>query len=132
MTFDWSFLILCYIVAVLLHEFGHWFYFTRELKKNVFIHFGKYNDKIRFFTGKEEDYKKLKPSQLRDIYLQGIGFGVIFLIIMLLFKQDQFVGLIVVGCAYLYSCMKDIAKAERASKLIKRDSKADKDEIKTI
>ena len=107
---DLSYLILIFILSIIFHELGHWFYFSRALKKDVLISFGKYAGKLRLFTGKESDYSGLNKTQLKDLYSSGVYWGAAPLVISLILNPSQAPYLLPVAVFYALGCSSDLNK----------------------
>lgn len=89
------------ILAVLLHEFGHWLYFKYELHKNIKVHWSW--DKI--IVGSAIDYHRLSSKQKFFIYYIGVILGIIPILLLIIY--NLFSGFIVF-CLYLWACSSDI------------------------
>lgn len=82
------YVVLVYLIYMIVHELGHFYYFRYILKRNVYIHFGKYKGQWMLFTGQESDYKGLTNKQKQGVYMSGILTGFIFLFGVFLTTSD--------------------------------------------
>jgi len=89
-----------FVLAIILHELGHYAYFVYKLKKRVTITF-KYTKKgYKLTVGTPKDYVGLKRKALVGIYASGIltGFIPIAITAVSIWPFSVFIFPYLVGC----------------------------------
>jgi membrane-bound acyltransferase YfiQ involved in biofilm formation len=96
--------ILLYLASALVHEIGHLYTLKQhEPKSKIRIFFeGK---RLKITAGEEETYNKLEKKELYNIYLSGIVWGAVLIILTgVLIHWILFF----ITIPYIYACKKDI------------------------
>ncbi len=104
---QWGFILLVLIISIFLHELGHYIYF-KKVGKKVRIRYRskwKFRDVTwKFEVGTWKDYQGLDIRQMMYVYMSGIFFGLIPIIIGI-FIQKYFVIALVL---YFAGCRNDL------------------------
>lgn len=100
------------LLSIIFHEFGHWIYFKRTLKKNVKVKWIWKGIFGSFETGELEDYNVMTDREYFDVNMYGIGIG---LIPIILFSIINFFYIYML-LPYSFGAWNDLKEAYKASK----------------
>lgn len=102
--------IAVYPIAILAHEFGHYWYFRHIGNHHVDIKFTWNSYRGHHFeVGTPSDYRSLDLNDLNRVYFSGVLFGLIPLFLYSLYHMIGFLWVPV----YLYGCRKDLMNMAR-------------------
>lgn len=109
----------CLILAIILHELGHYLAF-KNFKKNVRVRFNRVGNSLlnRRWEILLDDYrqnKTLKDKEYHTILWFGIAFGFLPIIIMVsvgIFTWIEYLAFILV---YLFGCREDVTNLLRSN-----------------
>jgi hypothetical protein len=102
-------MIFLLIFSIVLHEFGHWFYFKFKIKKNVKIRF----EDLSITVGEyENDYIGLSLQQKKDLFWSGIIFGLFPIMFVSIYEPIY----VLVLPLYLIGCKSDLFNLKRLCK----------------
>lgn len=69
------------VISIVMHEFGHWFFFRRIGKKVKFTF-----EDLAISVGEDKDYVGLTLEQKKNLFLYGIFFGLFPIFFLCLFN----------------------------------------------
>lgn len=96
--------------SVALHEFGHYIYFKKAIKKNVDV-FIQYKKPLKIFlqTGTADDYKSLTDKQFIMVNFCGIAVGLLPIVVAAYFNWFYFMMLL----PYAWGVIPDVANISK-------------------
>ena len=101
-----SFMVFVFLLSMIMHEFGHWFFFKYHKKKSVRVW---YRDGA-FAVGEfDKDYIGLTIDEKKRLFWYGIVIGSFPIYIMLFFN----LGYVWTFAFYLIGCKSDFIQLRR-------------------
>ena len=106
-------------LAVIVHEFGHWWFFKHYFNRDVSFYVNWLPTKIpgvkipEIIVGNDKDYKILSDKDKMSLYVTGIMFGFLPILMASAFVSVWYTFLIVL---YVHGCSSDMNELFRLVK----------------